>query len=186
MAAHKGWYSRGYLPHLDQPGLIQGITFRLHDALPTHVIEALAAEPQSNKRRSVREASLNAGYGACYLRDVRIGRLVEQALLRFDGERYRLLAWVIMPNHVHVMIETWDGYLLGDVVHSWKSYTASKANEIIGRRGPFWFKEYFDRFIRDEEHFANTVRYIHNNPVAAGLVERPENWPFSSARLWPE
>ncbi|MDY6877083.1 MAG: transposase [Chloroflexota bacterium] len=183
---HKGWYSRGYLPHFDHPGLIQGITFRLWDALPSHVVESLAGEfeqaTDAAKRARI-ENYLNAGHGACYLRDPRIGHLVENALLYFDRERYRMIAWVVMPNHVHTLIETIEGYPLHTILHSWKSYTASKANQILGRSGRFWFPEYFDRYIRDECHFANAVHYIHENPVKAGLVEKPEAWPFSSARL---
>lgn len=132
-------------------------------------------------KRARTEEHLNAGYGTCYLRDPRIARLVEDALLHFDGVRYRMIAWVIMPNHVHVLIEMLEGYALSDIVHSWKSYTAKEANRILGRTGQFWFREYFDRYIRDERHFANTIQYIHNNPVNAGLVDRAEDWPFSSA-----
>jgi REP element-mobilizing transposase RayT len=107
--------------------------------------------------------------------------MVEDALLYFDGERYRTIAWVIMPNHVHVLIETMEGYPVGQVVHSWKSYTAKQANQMLGRSGRFWFREYFDRYVRDERHFANAVQYIHDNPVKAGLAPTPEDWPFSSA-----
>ena len=181
---HKGWHSRGYIPHFDHPDLIQGITFRLADSLPAHVRASMAEELKnatSSTKRARIEAYLNAGHGACYLRDPRIARLVENALLYFDQERYRLIAWVIMPNHVHVLIVIFEGYPLSNVVHSWKSYTAKEANRILGRTGQFWFREYFDRYIRDEHHFANAVRYIHNNPVNAGLVETPEEWPFSSA-----
>ena len=115
------------------------------------------------------------------MRDSRIAHMVENALLHFGGERYQMIAWVIMPNHVHVLIETFEGYQLSGIVHSWKSYTAKEANRILGRTGRFWSREYFDRCIRDERHFANAVRYIDNNPVKAGLVAAPEDWPFSSA-----
>ena len=182
---HKGWHSRGYIPHFDQPDLIQGVTFRLADSLPAHVVVSLDQETKcadDATRRAQIEAYLNAGYGDCYLRDPRIARLVEDALLHFDGERYRMIAWVVMPNHVHVLLETIQGYALGRIVHSWKSYTANEANRVLGRTGRFWFREYFDRFIRDRRHFANAVRYIHNNPVKAGLVEKAEDWPFSNAR----
>jgi putative transposase len=183
---HKGWYSRGYLPHFDHPGLVQGITFRLWDSLPAHVVASLVEDLQetddSAKRARV-EAYLNAGHGACYLRDPRIAHLVEDALLYFDGERYRLIAWGIMPNHVHILIEMIEGYPLHRIMHSWKSYTAKKVNQILGRIGRFWFPEYFDRYIRDECHLASAIHYIHENPVKAGLVEKPEDWPFSSAKL---
>lgn len=108
--------------------------------------------------------------------------MVEDALLHFDGERYRLLAWVIMPNHVHVLAETLPVYRLGDIVHSWKSFTAKEANRILGRMGPLWQEEYFDRFIRDDDHLRETIRYIEQNPVAGGLAAKAEDWPFGSAR----
>ena len=181
---HTGWTSRGYLPHLNRPGLVQGITFRLWDSLPGHIAASLAEEatdvPEGAKRARI-EAYLNAGYGACTLRDPSIAGLVQSALLFFDGIRYRLIAWVVMPNHVHVLIETIEGHPLQRIVHSWKSFTANKANQILGRSGRFWFPDYFDRYVRDERHLNNAVRTIHWNPVKAGLVESPDDWPFSSA-----
>ena len=185
--ANKGWHSRGYLPHIDVPGLTQGITFRLWDSLPASVVEAWVDDPdalQSADKRARVEAYLNTGYGSCYLRDHRIAGLVERALWHFDGMRYRLVAWVIMPNHVHVVIETVEGYEMPAIVHSWKSYTASEANKLLQRRGKFWFREYYDRFIRDERHLATVIEYVHYNPVKAGLVAEPADWPFSSARYW--
>ena len=112
--------------------------------------------------------------------------LVENALLYFDGKRYRLFAWVVMPNHVHVLVELFEDHTLDQILHSWKSYTATEANNILGRRGQFWYREYYDRYIRNEAHFARAVEYIHNNPVAAGLVSRAEDWRFSSARKYKD
>lgn len=114
--------------------------------------------------------------------DGRIAQLIEEALLHFDGQRYHLLAWVVMPNHVHVLIETLAGHPLAEVEHSWKSFTAKEANVILGRRGTFWQAESFDRVIRNEQHLANAIQYIHNNPVKAGLVSQAEDWLYSSAR----
>lgn len=185
---HKGWYSRGYLPHLDEPNVVQGITFRLYDSMP--VERRLEWEPlfslrDEGEQRERIEAYLNAGYGACWLREARIATLVEQCLLEFDGQRYRLLAWVIMPNHVHALIEAWEGYPLAAVVHTWKSYSAHRANELLGRTGHFWHRDYFDRYVRNQRHLEHAIRYIHDNPVKAGLVERAEDWAYSSAR-WME
>ena len=115
------------------------------------------------------------------MNDPRISREVEDTFLKFDGERYNLLEWVIMPNHVHVLIETFQGHTLKNVLHSWRSYTASQANKILGRTGRFWARGKFERFIRDEEHFEAVTRYIRMNPVKAGLVAEPEQWEFSSA-----
>ena len=183
MAEPKEWYSRGYLPHFDHPGLVQMITFRLADALPASVLadwqHELPGDTVAQRRRT--EAYLDTGYGSCCLGDPRITRLVEDALLHFDGQRYRLLGWVIMPNHVHVLIQSLPGYRLPDVIHSWKSFTANAANRVRQQTGDFWQPEYFDRYIRDADHFDNALRYIHENPLKAGLVTQPEDWPFSSA-----
>ncbi|MCL5998993.1 MAG: transposase [Chloroflexi bacterium] len=188
----KGWYSRGYLPHLDQPGLCQSITFRLHDSVPEQVIQRWKEELHWRENLpsdalavvALRQRIViyeDAGHGACWLREAHIATLVENALLHFDGERYRLMAWCIMPNHVHVLIETFPGHPLHKVLHSWKSFTAQKANEWLERKGEFWAREYYDRFIRDERHFNQTVAYIEQNPVKAGLVTSAEAWRFSSA-----
>jgi REP element-mobilizing transposase RayT len=189
---NRGWYSRGYLPHLDQPGLYQSINFRLHDSVPEQVIQRWKDElrwqaglPNDASaavalRRRIVEYE-DAGYGTCWLHDERIAASVEDALLHFDGKRYRLIAWCIMPNHVHVLIETFTGFPLDKVLHSWKSFTAQKANELLGRKGPFWARDYYDRYIRDDQHFAQTVAYIEQNPVKAGLAETAAAWRYSSA-----
>ena len=181
---HKEWYSRGYLPHFDHPDLIQMITFRLADALPSHLLaqweKTLGRERDARKRQQM-EASLDAGHGSCVLRDPRIGPMVEDTLLHFDAESYRLMEWVIMPNHVHLLAEFFAGSLLSEVVKSWKSFSAHEANRILGRSGQFWQEEYFDRFVRDAVHFENARRYIRENPVEASLVKHAEDWPYGSA-----
>ena len=142
-----------------------------------------ASDPREILLRKLIAKYEDAGHGACWLRDPRIAALVERALLHFDGQRYRLIAWCVMPNHVHALVETREEWPLASVVHSWKSFTAHRANLILKRSGDFWLREYFDRFIRDDRHFASAVRYIENNPVKAGLVARAEDWRWSSA-LW--
>ena len=84
-----------------------------------------------------------------------------------------------MPNHVHVLVKTMPDISISDIMHSWRSFTAHEANMVLGRTGQFWMEEYFDRYIRDAEHFDSTVRYIRNNPVKAGLVSEPEQWPWA-------
>lgn len=124
----RGWHSRGYLPHFDRAGLVQSITFRLADALPTSLLAAMERElmhlsdaEQNVERRRAIEAALDVGHGECHLDRPEIARLAEDALIHFDRERYRLLAWCVMPNHVHAMIETIVGYSLEKIVQSWKS-----------------------------------------------------------------
>lgn len=180
--SHKGRTSRGYLPHFDAGTLIQAITFRLADSLPKAIYDDLAAiaSSESDLRRRI-EAMIDGGRGACALRDPAIAAIVQEALWYFDGERYRLIAWAIMPNHVHVLIEQIEGHLLADCVHTWKSFTAKEANKRLARTGAFWAPEYFDRYIRDQAHFDAAVHYIHDNPVKTGLVARAAEWRWSSA-----
>ena len=162
------------------------ITFRLADSLPTHLLERFektASRIDDALQRRRIEAYLDAGHGSCALRDSRVGPKVEDALLYFDGKRYRMMAWVIMPNHVHALLEIEQKFLLQEIMHSWKSYTGNEANKILGKPGVFWAAEYFDRYIRDSRHFENAVRYIHENPVKAGLAAKAEDWPLSSARI---
>ena len=119
--------------------------------------------------------------GARYLQAPEIAAMVETALYHFDGERYQLLAWVIMPNHVHLLLTPDARHSLGEIMRSLKSYTAHEANRLLGRTGKFWFEDYFDRYIRDADHYATVVRYIENNPVKAGLCSAPEEWRYGSA-----
>ncbi|MDE2362711.1 MAG: transposase [Hyphomicrobiales bacterium] len=174
-----GWYSRGYLPHFDSPEILQHIVFRTWDSLPP----ALAVKNGDAARRaSIADEALDRSIGSRPLDDPLLAGIVQEALLHFDGFRYHMSAWCVMPNHAHVLIELADGFPLPDVVHSWKSFTATRINANLGRRGPFWARDYFDRFMRSEAHFESTVAYIENNPVKAGLCERPQDWLFSSAR----
>ncbi|CEF49443.1 unnamed protein product [uncultured bacterium] len=191
-APHKAWHSRGYLPHFDHPGLVQSITFRLHDSVPADVIVQwrrelkLTGEEEANDPRCVEvrvriEKYADQGRGECWLSDPAVAKVVEDALLYFDGRRYHLLAWCVMPNHVHVLIETHEGFPLGDVIHTWKSYTAKECNKLIKRKGDFWMPDYYDRFIRDGHHLQKVWRYIEENPVKAGLCAKAGDWKWSSA-----
>ena len=107
----------------------------------------------------------------------------QDALLHFDGGRYRLLAWVIMPNHLHAVVETLPGFPLDGVIHSWKSFTAKRANRLLGRTGAFWMGDYFDRYVRDEAHLWDVMRYMEENPVKAGLVRLAREWPWMGGCL---
>jgi len=86
-----------------------------------------------------------------------------------------------MPNHLHILINPLEGISLSDIMKNLKGYTARAINKYLGRSGHVWQPDYFDRYIRGEEHFYKTVRYIENNPVKAGLVSSPEEWCFGSA-----
>jgi REP element-mobilizing transposase RayT len=180
MMRQRGWHSRGYLPHFDSIETIQFVTFRLADSLPRAVVEQLARRPDGLAEADKR---LDAGLGACWLRDPHIAEVVQDALLHFDGDRYRLLAWCVMPNHVHTVFEPGGEQPLGAIIRSWKSFTAKAANRILRRDGPFWHKDYFDRYMRDEGHLNRSIGYVEDNPVRAGLASTPADWPWSSAKL---
>ena len=106
---------------------------------------------------------------------------MQETLLFFDGERYRLLEWCVMPNHLHVLVHCPKGTLLGELVKSWKLHSSRRINGMLGRSGALWAADYHDRFIRDLDHLANARNYIRRNPVKAGLCQKPEEWPWGSA-----
>jgi REP element-mobilizing transposase RayT len=185
-----GWHSRGYLPHFDVAGMTQTMTFRLFDSLPQVVLEEwrveLAHLPEQEgdrERRKRIDAYLDQGYGSCCLREDRLAKIVQDALWHFDGVRYALHAWVVMPNHVHTLFTPLAGWELSQIAHTWKSFTANQCNQALQRHGEFWQAEPFDRYIRDEKHYANAVHYVENNPVKAGLCVQPEEWLWSSAHF---
>jgi REP element-mobilizing transposase RayT len=177
---HKGWSGGGRLPHFDAAETTQHVVFRLADALPPGALAELARIERA-ERLEAAETTLDAGSGSCALGDARLARVVQAALLHFDGVRYRLHAWCVMPTHVHVLATQAQGWPLADVVHAWKSFTAHQANSLVGRSGRFWARDYFDRFMRDGDQADAALSYIENNPVAAGLCAEREAWPWSSA-----
>jgi putative transposase len=184
----RGWHSRGYLPHFDMPGLVQFINYRLDDAMPAslrHEWAALREIDDELKRRMKVEEYLDRGRGSCLLRDPRAAAIIEENWLHFDGKDYRLLAWVVMPNHVHLLVEIWKTPQ-SKLVKDWKGFSARRINQVLGRRGQLWQDDYWDRYIRDETHCRKVVHYIELNPVKAGLVKAPEQWPFSSAHFRDE
>jgi REP element-mobilizing transposase RayT len=188
-----GWHSRGYLPHFESPEAIQHVTFHLADSLPKTVLLRLETElktfPEEKRDAEHRkriEAWIDAGHGSCILRNPTIAEMAQASLLSFDAQRYFLLAWVVMPNHVHALFQPINGWTVAKIVASWKKFTASNIYDHHQRTGegpssPIWHREYWDRYIRNAEHFAQAIDYIHQNPVKAGLVATPEQWPWSSA-----
>jgi len=183
-----GWYSRGYLPHFDGREIPQFVSLHLFDSIPVAVLRRWERELKTSgalrdqillQRRI--EKYLDQGYGQAFMKDHRIASLVQNVLLGSDGKSYRLSAWVVMPNHIHLLATRFIEFTFAAIMQSLKSITSHKANRILERQGRFWIEDYFDRYIRNQEHFRNTVRYIENNPVKARLCRRPEDWPFSSA-----
>ncbi len=192
------WWDRGYVPHIESHLLKQHVCFRLADGLPAHVVQKIWEElqgtppslrnPQMEKRVM---GYLDAGHGSCVLREPKLAGLVQDAFIRFHGMRYTLHAWCVMPNHVHVLFQVLPGWTMSKIVSTWKSYTGRRISEWRQRAGlvpggpGVWQREYFDRYIRDEGHYANVVDYIHEDPVKAGLVKTAGEWPFSSAGITP-
>ena len=187
LRSNLGWYDRGYLPHFDGGETAQFFTFRLFDSLPQSIIEKWREETANQGdegkivfRKNV-ENYLDKGYGECFMKDERIAELVENALRYYHEVKYHLTAWVVMPNHIHFLCTPFENVEIRTIAHSIKSYTAHEANKILSRQGQFWQHEPFDRYIRNKKHFINVIEYIENNPVNAGLCEKPEDWRFSSA-----
>ncbi|CAN5803303.1 hypothetical protein BH18ACI4_BH18ACI4_13560 [soil metagenome] len=136
-----GWHSRGYLPHFDG-GKEQFITFRLGDSIPQAILDRwlkeLEKEVGSNFDSVVRrrvEAYLDQGYGDCHLRDPQVAEMVQDSLLFYDDGRYRLSAWVVMPNHVHLLVAPAQGEELSETLHSFKILHRAQGKQNSGSHG---------------------------------------------------
>lgn len=206
-----GIHSRGYLPHVKREGAAYFTTLRLADSLPREVLLKFMAErarrlrrlemerrqqksatcpkPNQDSEEAIEldyarkvERYLDKGVGACWLRRPEIAELVAGAMQFFDGQRYRLDAWLVMPNHTHAVFWPMPNQTVSDIVKSWKQYTALRANRLLHRVGqPFWQPEPFDHWIRNDKEHDRCCRYVIWNPAKAGLCALPEDWRWSSA-----
>lgn len=183
-----GRYSRGYLPHFEEQNAVQFLTWRLNDAVPASVVtamrESLAHLPENDLKRELRirvEAFSDGGHGQCVLRNSLNARVVQETLFANHGILYDLKGWVVMPNHVHVLLAPQPDVPLKRIVQSLKGSSAVQINRALGRTGRIWQPDYFDRYIRDSDHFYRTLKYIEWNPVKAKLCQDPALWPWSSA-----
>jgi valyl-tRNA synthetase len=184
-----------YLPHWSKEGATYAVTFRLADAVPSDISESWRLARQDVVERAQQqgrpltyaerielhrlhseniESFLDAGHGDCLLRDSRLAEIVQNALKHFDGERYELVAWAIMPNHIHAIVRPSTGQELPAIVHSWKSFTSKEISRLLRRQGPLWMDEYYDHLIRDEQDFTNQIEYVLANPEKAKL----QDWPW--------
>jgi REP element-mobilizing transposase RayT len=185
----KGWHSRGYLPHFDTDQRTQFVTIRLYDSLPEDTLFRLKDELRLKTVHGLEdlelqrriEKYLDMGSGSCWLRRPEIGTVVQNALLEADGTLCQLKGWVIMPNHSHILLRPNEGVSLSKIMQKVKGVSALEANRLLGRTGSFWMRDYFDRYIRDAEHFSKALRYIEQNPVKAGLCTDAGDWKFGSA-----
>jgi REP element-mobilizing transposase RayT len=187
--------TRGRLPHWEKESATYFITFRLADSLPKSILEKIASEREAlvktanqlhrelspDERKKLQRLStpiiekyLDTGAGACHLQNPAIAEEITKTLRHFDEKRYRLFAWCVMPNHVHAVVKLFPGHTLATVVHSWKSFTARRANALLGRQGTFWQREYYDHLIRNESEFERAVNYVADNPEKAKL----RNWKW--------
>jgi len=181
----RGWHERGYLPNFDAPHITQFVTFMLADSFPIKrraEWEPILQEADDSARRRKLEAWLDRGMGDCWLRHPQVSAMTEDVLRRLDGDLYQLQAWVVMPNHVHLVVEVRDTPL-SQLIKRWKGATAREANRILGRTGSFWQEDYFDTWVRDARHLSRAIRYVEQNPTKAKLVRTPREWAHSSARL---
>ncbi len=207
--------------HWYQPGYAHFITYRLAGSIPDFLLSEwrreradlirqagslpydLRAELRSEiERRFFKRYDnlLDQSRENRWLSDNRVASIVRENLYHHNGQKYQLLAYCVMPNHVHVLLQpfqidaaagqesqaTSDEIAdsispLGSTMHSLKSYTANKANELLGRQGSFWQHESYDHWVRDLDELDRIVEYIRANPVRARLCEQPTDWRFSSA-----
>ena len=190
------------LPHWKQPGTAYFVTFRLADSIPKQKLEQwnrereawLAMHPEQKLspdlcREYYRlfnariEEWLDSGEGTCILRQPQIRTIIARALRHFNGLRYDLGAWCIMPNHVHVLVKPREGHYLPDIMHSWKSFTAHEINKVRGGSGEVWQHESYDHIVRHERALWRIEQYIMNNPIA-GRTARGEYETAKVENLW--
>jgi REP element-mobilizing transposase RayT len=200
-----GLHSRGVLPHLKREGGTYFVTFRQAGTLPKEVLlqfkqerEIILHQAEAARRpltwheqeelflwySSRVDKYLDAGCGVCHLRDPELAGIVAGAIRFFEGQRYELRAWVVMPNHVHAVVWPMPGQTLSGILHSWKSFTAHEINKLLPERMvPFWQSESYDHLVRDEDDLHRCCHYTLMNPVNAGLCAQPEDWRWSSAHV---
>lgn len=179
------------LPHWRQEGATYAVTFRLVDSLPQNKLNELKAlrtefelklktavceSAKDGIRRelvhqSIRktEAWLDQGMGDCVLRTAKNREILREALFYFNDERYGIGAFVIMPNHVHILLRPYDGFDLGKILHSIKRESSRNINLEMERSGSLWQDESHDRIVRDCQHLWRCLQYIGTNPEKSGL-----------------
>jgi REP element-mobilizing transposase RayT len=174
--------SRGELPHLYKEFGTYFVTFRLWDAvIPGQPAPKAAAWRNLTPREILDSSEPALQAGSCLLAENTVAELVQRALLHFDGVRYCLLAWCIMPNHVHVIFQPFGEWSPSSILHTWKSFTSHEANKLLGRKGRLWERETFDHLIRSVDDLERFIAYVERNPVEARLCHSPSLWRWSSA-----
>lgn len=182
------------LPHWSQKRVVYFATFRLADSIPAAMLTQwaerkelwLAEHPEPHDAEARREYHrlftwtfhrfLDAGHGECLLADPANSEILANALRFFDGERYQLGQWVVMPNHVHVVFQTMDERQPKEILHSWKSFTAQQINKTRRSEGQVWQHESYDRIVRSAEELSRIETYIRDNPRKAGVMVHHASW----------
>ena len=208
--------TKGNLPHWYKPGFAHFVTYRLAGSVPNHLIqqwrqdrlaafEKLGAEGSSGDARERLQKRFFQKYddyldqsdSIRWLANSEVAEIVRENLYHHHGKKFQLLSWCIMPNHVHVLIQPFEGIQMVEVdfsgevadsrspltgiMHSLKSYTANQANRVLNRSGSFWQTESYDHWVRSVAELERIHAYIQLNPVKAGLCEHPKEWLFSSS-----
>ncbi len=172
----------GNLPHWTQYGKITFVTFRLADSLPQYIIDNIKTEYESIKQQLLKEGCqkeleflkvkkhnqlekyLDKGYGSCILKNKQYQDIIIQTLEHDNNLMYELHCYVIMPNHIHLLIEPKEQATIQQIIKTIKSVSAHKINSYTNQIGSIWQKEYFDRIIRNEDHYNRVVNYIRQTP----------------------
>jgi putative transposase len=175
-----GWHGRGYLPHFDANTLLQHVVFHAFDALEGNVFAQVCSKPAEIRPSLVDQALDSSCFGQTFS-DCDCADVMQSVLRFFDGDRYDLQAWCVMPNHVHVVLVTAPDVLLGQIIKSWKYAAALRINKLRGTSGPVFAKDYFDRFMRNLKQAETAIHYVEANPVKANLCLDGVDWPWSSA-----
>jgi len=220
MVSSEETITRRRLPHWFVPSAAHFVTYRLADTIPVHLFQRLQAEhraqlerpPHSGATRAQHRERLHKQLFAKYdqyldqawdidwLANPAVAAIIRGNLHHHNGTQYHLLAYCVMPNHVHVLFqpcavvdrpedEHGEASLeqpdssgpLARIMHSLKSYTAHEANKLLKRSGRFWQEESYDHWVRDEDELARIIVYIRFNPVKAKLVKKAEEWFWCSA-----
>ncbi len=184
---YRGWHSRGYLPHFDGEFSVQFLTWRTHGNYPKSVLNKISEslQPEFPGELTSDEYAWDRSIDQCeigrFLDDPQVSLIVANAIVNGSTlGHYDLFNWVIMPNHVHLLLRPMNGHTIPEIVKAIKSTSSRGVKRLLNLSTPCWAPDYFDRFIRNEEHFWRVAEYIEQNPVAAGLVRDPSEWYCSS------
>ncbi len=164
------------LPHFDKSNLMHFVTYRLCDSMPANVLRQIEMELKSCspdsldlQKRIKMEYWLDQGIGSCLLKKTECAEIVEKVWHHSDGQCFNIIAWVIMPNHVHILLKIGKVPPIEKIVQNWKKFSANKINKLLNRQGHVWQADYWDRAIRNKRHFIYTLEYIKKNINSGGV-----------------